>query len=93
MATHPTSVKLDEDTRHRIESLAKAKRRTPHWMMREAILQYIDREEKRESFKQDALAAWQEYQETGLHASASEAEKWLGSWGDDDELSAPKCHK
>jgi hypothetical protein len=27
--------------------------------------------------KQDALAAWSHYQETGLHVTASEADAWL----------------
>jgi len=93
MSARPMSVKLDQDTRARIESLAEARQRTPHWMMREAILQYVDREEKRESFQKDAKLAWLEYQETGLHAAASEVEKWLESWGGDDELPAPECHK
>ena len=41
--------------------------------MREAIEEYVEREEKRAQFRQDALAAWAAYQATGLHASAAEA--------------------
>jgi predicted transcriptional regulator len=86
------SVKLDTDTRARIEQLAVARRRTTHWMMREAIQQYVEREEKRESFRQDATKAWDDFQTTGLYASAEEVEAWLASWGTDDELPAPICH-
>lgn len=89
----PMSVKLDLDTRARIERLAETRRRTPHWMMREAIQQYVEREEKREAFRQDALRAWEEFQETGLHATAEEVDAWLASWGTDNELPAPACHK
>jgi predicted transcriptional regulator len=32
----------------------------PHWHMREAIRQYLDREESREAFRQDALRAWEQ---------------------------------
>ncbi len=40
--------------------------------MREAIRQYLDREQARESFKQEALASWAEHQETGLHLTGRE---------------------
>jgi predicted transcriptional regulator len=89
----PMSVKLDPDTRARIEHLAEVRNRTAHWMMREAIEQYIEREEKREAFRQAALAAWNEHQMTGLHATAEEVDAWLASWGTDDELPAPVCHE
>ena len=32
--------------------------------MREAIAQYVDREEAREGFKQEALASWAAYQDS-----------------------------
>lgn len=57
----PMSVKLDATTRTRVERLAAMRRRTPHWMMREAIEQYVDREEKHESFRQDAIDAWKAF--------------------------------
>ena len=91
-ATRPMSVKLDPETRARIEHLAEVRRRTTHWMMREAIVQYVDREEKREALRQEALKAWDEHQVTGLHATAGEVEAWLASWGTEDELPAPVCH-
>lgn len=87
------SVKLDIDTRARIERLAEARRRTTHWMMREAIQQYVEREEKREAFRQATLQAWDDFQMTGLHATAEEVETWLASWGSDNELPAPACRK
>ena len=89
----PVSVKLDSGTRARVEQLAQSRNRTAHWMMREAISQYVDREEKREAFKQDTLNAWAEYKETGLHATSDEVETWLNSWGTDNELPAPVCRK
>jgi len=87
-----TSLKLDPETKDRIQRLAKARRRTPHWIMREAVEQYIDREEKREQFRQDALSAWEHYQATGLHASAAEADRWLAKLELGKKATAPKCH-
>ena len=92
MAT-PTSIKLDDDLKVRVQQLADARRRSAHWLMREAIEQYVEREEKRETFRRDTLKAWEYYQATGLHATADEVEKWLASWGTDNEVPAPTCHK
>ena len=60
--------------------------------MREAIEQYVTREEKREALHQDVLQAWQAYEETGLHVTGDEAIAWLETWGTDAESEAPKCH-
>ncbi|TDO16813.1 MULTISPECIES: CopG family ribbon-helix-helix protein [Halomonas] len=89
----PTSIKLDDDLKGRVQNLADARRRSAHWLMREAIEQYVEREERREMFRQDTLKAWEDYQATGVHTTADEVEQWLGSWGKDDEVSAPTCHK
>ena len=89
----PTSIKLDDALKGRVQHLADVRQRSAHWLMRDAIEQYVEREEKREAFKQDTLKAWEEYQATGLHAAADEVEQWLVSWGKDDEVSAPTCHK
>src|SRR5208282_3570684 len=37
----------------------------------------MEREEKREQFRQAALAIWTHFQTTGLHVTAQEAESWL----------------
>ena len=89
----PMSVKLDPDTRTRIEKLATVRRRSTHWIMRDAIQQYVEREEKRETFRQDTLKAWEEFQATGLYTTAEEVDAWLASWSTDGELQTPKCHK
>lgn len=87
-----TSLKLDVETKERIRRLAAARRRSPHWVMREAIEEYIEREEKREQFRQDALAAWSHYQTTGLHATAEEADSWLAKLEAGKRVAPPKCH-
>jgi predicted transcriptional regulator len=87
------SVKLDEKIQERMRRLAEVRSRAPHYLMREAISQYLDREEARESFKQEALASWAEYQETGLHLTGEEVRQWLRTWGTEDEAPAPPCHE
>lgn len=91
--TCPTSIKLDQNMRARIENLAASKQRTMHWMMKEAIRQYVEREEKYEALKQDVLASWKHFQETGLHATSEEVEEWIASWGTENEIPMPICHR
>lgn len=87
-----TSVKLDDELKNRIRHLADARHRSAHWIMREAIRDYVDREEKRELFKQDALHAWEAYQENGLHLTLEEADTWLAKLEAGEDVELPKCH-
>ena len=88
----PVAIKIDPETRERVKRLADARHRTPHWLMREAIQQYVEREEKREAFRQDAINAWQEYQETGLHVTGEEVEAWLAKLEAGQDVEPPECH-
>lgn len=90
--THPVAVKLDTTTKARIKLLAQARKRSAHWLMREAIEQYVEREEKREAFKQDALRAWEEFQSTGQHITAQEADRWMASLENGEDLDPPRSH-
>ena len=87
-----TSVKLDDDLKDRIQSLAQSKQRSAHWIMREAIREYVSREEARRSFDQATIDALEEYQETGLQLTGEEVFAWLETWGTDDESEPPACH-
>jgi predicted transcriptional regulator len=86
-----TSLKLDAAVKERVQRLASVRRRSPHWLMREAIEEYVEREEKREQFRQDALAAWANYQATGLHVTAGEADDWLAKLEAGKDAAPPKC--
>jgi predicted transcriptional regulator len=88
-----TSVKLDDDLKSRIQRLADMRHRSAHWIMREAIRDYVEREEARESFKQEAVASWKAYQETGRHLTGQEVRDWLKTWGTDKEKQIPQCHE
>jgi predicted transcriptional regulator len=91
-ATHPVAVKLDADVHARMRQLAKAQHRTPHYLMREAIAQYVEREEKREAFRQEAVEAWSAYQATGLHVTQAEADDWLAQLEAGQDVEPPECH-
>ena len=36
------AIKIDEDTRERVKRLAEARHRTTHWMLREAVRQFVE---------------------------------------------------
>jgi predicted transcriptional regulator len=56
-----TSIKLVAALQDRVRRLTELRRRTPQRIMLEAISQYVEREEKRESLKQVAMPAWRDY--------------------------------
>jgi predicted transcriptional regulator len=86
------SIKLDDAMKERIQALATDRQRSPHWIMKEAIRQYVESEEAKASFEKEALASWQHYKETGLHLTGDEVQIWLETWGTDEETDAPECH-
>jgi predicted transcriptional regulator len=87
-----TSLKLDNAIKERVRRLASARRRSAHWVMREAVEQYVEREERREQFRHDALAAWESYRTTGLHLTAKESDEWLAKLEAGGRVPIPKCH-
>jgi len=88
-----TSIKIDDELKSRVQHLAGLRQRSAHWIMREAIAQYVEREEARESFKQEAIASWSAYQETGRHLTGQELRSWLNDWGTEAETGLPECHE
>ena len=91
-AVRPVAIKIDADIKERVKRLADARHRSPHWLMREAISQYVEREEKRHAFRQDAIRAWDEYQATGLHVTLAEADAWLTKLEAGQDVEPPECH-
>lgn len=88
-----TSVKIDNELKGRVQQLAGVKHRSAHWIMCEAIRDYVEREEAKERFKQEALASWTAYQEMGEHLTGQEVNAWLKTWGTDKETDIPQCHE
>jgi len=91
-STSTTSLKLDIDMKARVQRLADSQRRTSHWIMREAIDEYVSREEKRQSFHQEAQAAWEDYQRTGLHLTNEEVGDWIAKLEAGEDAELPECH-
>ena len=88
-----SSLKLNNELKLKIQHVADLKQRTAHWIMCEAIRIYVEKEQAREAFKQEALDSWEHYQETGLHVTGEELKTWLSTWGTENEQEAPECHE
>ena len=87
----PVTIKIDDETRARVKRLADARNRTPHWVMREAVAQYVDREERREAFRRDALQAWEAYCASGRHLGAAAADAWLAELEQGNDVEPRRC--
>lgn len=87
-----TSIKIPGELRERLQKLANSRQRTPHALMVQAIESFVSREEKREAWRQEGLAAWEEYQRTGLHLTNAEAKEWLAQLAEGNDVEPPKCH-
>lgn len=87
-----TTLKVDQEIKERVKRLADARHRTPHRLMLDAISEYVEREEKREAFRQDGIRAWEEYQATGLHVTHDEADAWLAKLEVGQDAEPPACH-
>ena len=83
------AVKLDEDTYDRLKALGESRKRSPHWLMKEAIRQFLDREEEADQIRQDTLERWKRYEAAGKTVNHETVEAWLEAWGTDRESECP----
>jgi len=93
MTTTATSVKLDDDLKKRVQQLAQRQQRSAHRIMCEAIQVYVEKEELKEQFVQEALASWKSYKQTGKHLTGEEVREWIQAWGTDNDPGVPECHE
>lgn len=72
MATVPTSLKLPDDLKERVDAAARAAGKSSHAFMVEAIEQETQRAERYRRFVQEALEAEREMQQGGVHYAAED---------------------
>jgi len=60
--------------------------------MAEAVHQFDAREQIRDNLWQAGHAAWEHYQETGLHLTMEEMDGWMEKLEAGDDAELPKCH-
>ncbi|MBA3494039.1 MAG: ribbon-helix-helix protein, CopG family [Gammaproteobacteria bacterium] len=77
MATTTLGIKLDEETRERLKALAEDKDCATHWLIKAAIVEYLDKEERAQRERREDMERWGRYMLTGESISHSAALKWF----------------
>jgi len=70
-------IKLDDKTRERLKAVAQGIDRAPHWVLKTALLEYLDKEEATRRERDEDTARWARYQETGEAISQERVMAWL----------------
>lgn len=86
------TVKLGGAERDRLKALAAARKRTTHYLMREAIQKFLDEEEAEQRFIAAGEASLKHYQKTGLHITLDELRSWAKDVKKDPNTPMPECH-
>lgn len=89
----PLSVKLEQEQRDKLSRIAELKERSVHYLLCQAVGEYIENESKRLEFYEEGKKALEHYKATGLHTTHEEMMIWANSLGTANELPMPKCHK
>jgi RHH-type rel operon transcriptional repressor/antitoxin RelB len=84
--TTTLSVRIDSDTKKRLDALAKRSRRSKSFLAAEAIVAYVESEE----WQLGELHAGMAELESGREVSHEKVSKWLKSWGKRGESKAPR---
>jgi predicted transcriptional regulator len=84
--TETLSIRIDRETKKRLDALAKRSRRSKSFLAAEAIAAYVESEEWQLGELQAGIAEL----DAGQAVSQDKASKWLKSWGKPGETKAPK---
>ena len=83
---------IEPELKARIRDLAERQKLPADELVAKVLEEYVSRAEWRESFLQEALESWKDYEQTGLHLTYDEVSAWLKTWGTDAETDPPPCH-
>ena len=81
---------MDDETQARLKALAAKKDRTAHWLMRKAIENYLEREEKYEQEKAEDMADYEEYLLSGKAIDNELVMSWLNDLANGKSSPCPK---
>lgn len=84
--TETLSIRIDADTKKRLDALSKQSKRSKSFLAAEAIAAYVESEEWQLGELQAGIAEL----ESGQKVSHDRVSKWLQSWGRPGETKAPR---
>jgi len=86
------TIKLDTAHRDRLKSLAVIKKRTSHYLMKEAIERYLVAEEAQQTVLKSVDESITHYEATGLHITLDELKQWAKEVKINRNAQLPVCH-
>lgn len=87
-----TTVRIQSDLEQHLDALANRLHRTKGWVINQAIAEYIEKQQQELDRWQQTLDAMESATQ-GKVVDAAKVHDWLGSWGTDNELEAPRTEK
>ena len=83
-------IKLDEMTESRLKALARSVDRAPHWLIKTALAEYLDREEQALRERKEDEVRWRRYQETGEAIDQERVLAWLDALAQGRDETCPR---
>ena len=84
--TETLSIRIDTETKKRLDALSKRSKRSKSFLAAEAIVAYVESEEWQLGEIQAGIAEL----DSGREVSHEKVSKWLKSWGKPGETKPPK---
>ena len=84
--TETLSVRIDSETKKRLDALSKRSKRSKSFLAAEAITAYVESEEWQLGEIRDGIAEL----DAGQGVSHEKVTKWLKTWGKTGETKAPR---
>jgi len=85
-----TSIRLQPEIEAPLEELSEKLDRSKNYLINQAIREFIERKVSKDNRWSDTLEAINSVR-TGNLVNEEEVNKWLESWGADNELNPPKA--
>ncbi len=86
------TLKLNTSYRDRLKSLAVTKKRSSHYLMKEAIERYLKAEEAQQAILKSVDDSVAHFEATGLHVTLDEFVAWTEAVKLDRQAQLPACH-
>lgn len=85
MPNSTVAVRLDAETQARLKALGSRRDRSPHYLMKEAVEQYLATEEAVEAELELMRDRWKRYELTGEHLTQDDMTAWAESLATTDK--------
>ncbi|WP_022660517.1 CopG family ribbon-helix-helix protein [Paucidesulfovibrio longus] len=82
--------RVDTALKNKFEAIAKSQGKNSSHLLREFMVDFINRHEEREKRRAETLLAIESI-EAGRYIDGEEVFAWLDSWGSETESDAPEC--